>query len=114
MKVLIVGSGGREHALAWKLNQSPRVDEICFTGTNAGMEQFAQPIDVKPQAPFTDLIQWSKNNNIDLVVVGPEDPLAKGIVDAFEDAGIRIFGPNQKADLMSLIVLDINIVSISV
>jgi phosphoribosylamine--glycine ligase len=97
MKVLIVGSGGREHALAWKLNQSPRVDEICFTGTNAGMEKFAKPIDVKPQAPFTDLIEWSKDNNINLVVVGPEDPLANGIVDAFEDAGIRIFGPNEKA-----------------
>lgn len=98
MNILIIGSGGREHALAWKLNQSERVKNIFVAPGNAGTaKNFTNvPIDV---LDFEQLIQFSKENQIDLAIVGPEDPLSEGIVDVFEEAGISIFGPN-KADAL--------------
>lgn len=97
MKVLIIGSGGREHCLGWKLAQSPKLQKLYFTGVNAGLEKIAEPVNVKPVPPFTELIEWAKTHHIDLTVVGPEEPLANGITDAFETAGLRIFGVNRAA-----------------
>ncbi|MCD6384163.1 phosphoribosylamine--glycine ligase, partial [Candidatus Sumerlaeota bacterium] len=97
MKVLIVGSGGREHCLGWKLAQSPRVEKLYFTGTNAGLEEIAEPVSIQPEPPFDELIGWAKKEGIALTVVGPEAPLAQGIVDAFTDKGLRIFGPSEQA-----------------
>ncbi|MCX7765950.1 MAG: phosphoribosylamine--glycine ligase [Candidatus Sumerlaeia bacterium] len=97
MKILIIGSGGREHCLGWKLAQSPKLQKLYFTGTNAGLEAIAEPVNIKPEPPFTELINWVKTHHIDLTVVGPEEPLAKGITDAFETAGLRIFGVNRAA-----------------
>lgn len=94
MNILVIGSGGREHALAWKLNQSEKANEIYAAPGNAGtQENFTNvAIDVMD---FDALIEFSRVNDIDLVVVGPEDPLNEGIVDRFEAAGISIFGPKQ-------------------
>ncbi len=97
MKVLIIGSGGREHCLGWKLAQSPKLQKLYFTGINAGLEEIAEPVNIKPVPPFTELIDWVKTHHIDLTVVGPEEPLANGITDAFEAAGLRIFGVNHAA-----------------
>ncbi len=97
MKILIIGSGGREHCLGWKLAQSPKVEKIFYTGINAGLDGIAESVPLKPQPPFSDLVEWSRKNRIDLTVVGPEDPLASGIVDAFEAAELRIFGPSREA-----------------
>ena len=96
MKLLVVGSGGREHALAWKLVQSPRVQKVYVapgnggTATEPGIENVAL-------TEIPDLIQFAKRERIQLTVVGPEAPLAAGIVDAFRQAGLRIFGPTQTA-----------------
>src|SRR3977135_955537 len=96
MKVLVIGKGGREHALVWKLAQSPRVDPVCCRPGNAGtaLEAVNVPIDVND---FDYLIRFAKKENIGLTVVGPEDPLAGGIVDAFQKAGLKIFGPSKEA-----------------
>src|SRR5258706_2088298 len=96
MKLLVVGSGGREHALAWKLAQSPRVQKVYVapgnggTATEPGIENVAL-------TEIPDLIQFAKRERIQLTVVGPEAPLAAGIVDAFREAGLRIFGPTRTA-----------------
>lgn len=96
MNVLVIGSGGREHALAWKIKQSPLVDALHCAPGNPGMAQIATCIDIK--ANETDaLIAYAKENAIDLTVVGPEDPLADGIVDRFAEAGLKAFGPSQSA-----------------
>ncbi|MDO5457652.1 MAG: phosphoribosylamine--glycine ligase [Atopococcus tabaci] len=94
MNILVIGSGGREHALAWKLAQSEKADKIYVAPGNAGtQEDFTNvAIDVMD---FDALIEFSKENDIDLVVVGPEDPLNEGIVDRFAAADISIFGPDQ-------------------
>ncbi len=96
MNVLIVGGGGREHALAWKIAQSPRVKTIFCAPGNAGIASLATcvPIDA---AEIDKLISFAKEKKIDLTVVGPEDPLANGIVDQFEAEGLRIFGASRKA-----------------
>ncbi len=96
MKVLVIGKGGREHALVWKLAQSPRVTQIFCAPGNAGtaLEAVNVPIDVND---FDYLIRFAKKENIGLTVVGPEDPLAGGIVDAFQAHGMRIFGPSKAA-----------------
>lgn len=96
MKVLVVGSGGREHALIWKLSQSSRVDKIFCAPGNAGIAQLAKCINIKAD-DIESLLNFSKYEGIDLTVVGPEDPLTKGIVDAFEKEGRLIFGTNKKA-----------------
>ena len=96
MNVLIVGNGGREHALAWKIRQSPRVDRVFVAPGNAGTAVDAENVSI-PTMDFKRLIEFAKKNGIQLTVVGPEAPLAAGIVDAFQAAGLRIFGPNKDA-----------------
>jgi phosphoribosylamine--glycine ligase len=96
MKVLIVGGGGREHAIAWKLSQSPKVDKIYCTPGNAGIAGLAECIEVAPD-DFDALLDFVKYEWIDLTIVGPEDPLSKGIVDVFEKDGRRIVGPSKAA-----------------
>jgi len=98
MKVLILGSGGREHALAWKIAQSPRVAEIFVAPGNAGTATEDKVGNVPIAADAIDtLIAFAKKEKIDLTVVGPEGPLVMGVVDAFEQAGLRCFGPHKAA-----------------
>lgn len=96
MKVLLVGSGGREHAIAWKLAQSPKLTKLFIAPGNPGMASCGEniPLKVDDQA---GIVRFCKENAIDLVVVGPEGPLAVGLADAVSAAGIRCFGPSQKA-----------------
>ncbi|MBF0201866.1 MAG: phosphoribosylamine--glycine ligase [Desulfamplus sp.] len=96
MKVLIVGSGGREHALAWKISQSRQVETIYCTPGNAGTASIAVNVDIGVDR-IEDIALFALDNKIDLTVVGPEDPLARGIVDIFESKGLRIFGPSKQA-----------------
>ena len=96
MKVLVVGSGGREHALVWKISQSPVVDEIYCAGGNAGIEEIAHVISIDP-LDIHSLAEFSKSEGIDFAVVGPEAPLVKGIADEFEKTGIPLFGPSKEA-----------------
>lgn len=96
MKVLVVGSGGREHALVWKLAQSPKVDEIFCAPGNGGIAGLAHCVPVSAE-DMTGLVDFAGNNDIDLTLVGPEVSLALGIVDLFEEAGLRIFGPSKAA-----------------
>lgn len=95
MKVLVVGSGGREHAICWKLKQSPKLDELYCAPGNAGIAKDAVCVDIKAE-DIEGICAWAKENVIDLAVIGPEVPLAMGIVDALEEAGIKTFGPNKK------------------
>jgi phosphoribosylamine---glycine ligase len=96
MKVLIIGSGGREHALAWKLSQSPRVRQIFVAPGNAGTCNLGQNVAIKA-SELDRLLSFARGESIDLTVVGPDDALAAGIVDLFEGAGLRIFGPSREA-----------------
>jgi phosphoribosylamine--glycine ligase len=96
MKVLVIGSGGREHAIVWKLSQSKSVDKIYCCPGNAGISRLAECINVK-QDDFSALLDLVKYEWIDLTIVGPEDPLSKGIVDLFEKEGRRILGPTKAA-----------------
>jgi len=96
MKLLVIGSGGREHALAWKLAQSPRVQKVFVAPGNAGTA-LENGLDNAPLSEIPGLIEFSKQQNIHLTVVGPEAPLAAGIVDAFKEAGLKIFGPTRAA-----------------
>jgi phosphoribosylamine---glycine ligase len=96
MKLLVIGSGGREHALTWKLKQSSGVDQIFCAPGNAGTGQIAENIAI-PVNDFPALIRFAKNNKMGLTLVGPDDPLASGIVDAFNAEGLRIFGPTKSA-----------------
>ncbi|MGH7934015.1 MAG: phosphoribosylamine--glycine ligase [Candidatus Binataceae bacterium] len=96
MKVLVVGKGGREHALCWRLNQSPVVKQLFCASGSAGISQVAQAVDIAP-ADIAGLIDFATREAIDLTVVGPEDPLAAGIVDEFERRGLVIFGPGKAA-----------------
>lgn len=96
MKVLVVGSGGREHTLVWKLAQSKRVDEIFVAPGNAGTSKLAKNVEIE-STDITSLVNFAKEEAIDLTFVGPEAPLVAGIVDVFEEAGLKIFGPVQKA-----------------
>lgn len=93
-KVLVVGNGGREHALAWKLAQSPELDRLYVAPGNAGTAEWNVPI---PANDIPRLVEFAVKEKIDLTVVGPEEPLSLGIVDAFKEAGLRIFGPTQAA-----------------
>jgi phosphoribosylamine--glycine ligase len=96
MKILIVGNGGREHALAWKIAQSPRVDRVFVAPGNAGTAQDAENVDI-PAGDVSRLVEFARQNEVDLTVIGPEAPLAAGIVDALQDAGLRAFGPSREA-----------------
>ena len=96
MKILVVGSGGREHALAWKLKQSSGVDRIFVAPGNAGTAQIGENVPIKA-GDLTSLARFAKENAIGLTVVGPDDSLAAGIVDVFDAEGLRIFGPTKSA-----------------
>jgi phosphoribosylamine--glycine ligase len=96
MNVLVIGKGGREHALCWRLNQSQSVRELYCTLGNPGINQLAEPIMIEPN-DVAGLARFAGDNAIDLAVVGPEDPLANGIVDEFERRGLKIFGPSRAA-----------------
>ncbi|MEK7875911.1 MAG: phosphoribosylamine--glycine ligase, partial [Pseudomonadota bacterium] len=96
MKLLVIGSGGREHALAWKLAQSPRVFKVFVAPGNAGTA-FEEGLDNVAITDCAQLIEFARNEQIALTVVGPEAPLAAGLVDAFQAAGLKIFGPTQRA-----------------
>ena len=96
MNVLVVGNGGREHALAWKLSQSSRCDRVFVAPGNAGTAVDAENVDI-PGDDIPRLIEFAKQNQVGLTVIGPEAPLALGIVDAFQEAGLRVFGPAKNA-----------------
>lgn len=96
MNVLVIGSGGREHALAWKLKQSPSATRVFVAPGNAGTAQDAENIPIA-ETDFTGLIRFAKENHVELTVVGPEAPLAAGIVNAFRSEKLRIFGPTKEA-----------------
>ena len=99
MKVLVVGGGGREHAICWKLAQSPRVTELFCAPGNAGIAQVATCVDVKA-TDVEGMVAWAKANAMDFVMVAPDDPLALGMVDALEAAGIPAFGPRANAAII--------------
>ena len=96
MKVLVIGGGGREHALAWKLAQSPRVQAVYAAPGNGGTALDPR-LENLPLTDIAQLRQWALDEKIALTVVGPEAPLAAGVVDAFRAAGLRVFGPTQAA-----------------
>lgn len=96
MKILVIGSGGREHVLVWKIKQSTLVKKIYCAPGNAGMADLAECVDIKTE-DIKELLKFAKNNKIDLTVVGPEAPLAAGIVDEFEKEKLKIFGPGKEA-----------------
>ena len=99
MKLLVVGSGGREHALVTKLLQSPRVDEIFVAPGNGGMSVCCTPVDIKA-TDIDNMVRFAVENKIDFAVVAPDDPLVLGMVDALEAAGIPAFGPDRKAAIL--------------
>ena len=99
MKVLVVGGGGREHAICWKLAQSPKVTQLFCAPGNAGIAQVATCIDVKA-TDVDGMVAWAKANAMDFVMVAPDDPLALGMVDAMEAAGIPAFGPHANAAIV--------------
>lgn len=99
MKILIIGGGGREHAIAWKLSKSPRVEKIYCAPGNAGIAEIAECVNVGVME-FDRQVAFAKEHGIDLTVVAPDDPLAAGAVDAFEAAGLRAFGPRANAAIL--------------
>ncbi|GAB5613383.1 phosphoribosylamine--glycine ligase [Faecalimonas hominis] len=99
MKVLIVGSGGREHAIAWSVAKSDKVDKIYCAPGNAGITEFAECVNIGAME-FDKLVQFAKEKEIDLTVIGMDDPLVAGVVDAFEAEGLRVFGPNKAAAIL--------------
>lgn len=96
MKVLLVGQGGREHAIAWKIGQSPKVEKVFCAPGNAGMEKVAERVSIS-SSDLEGLLQFARQNRIDLTLVGPEAPLVGGMVDRFRAEGLRIFGPDRYA-----------------
>lgn len=99
MKVLIVGGGGREHAIAWKCSQSKRVTELYAAPGNAGIAQLATCVDISVM-DAEKLVAFAEEKEIDLAIIGPDDPLVAGVADAFMDAGIRVFGPRANAAII--------------
>lgn len=99
MKVLIVGSGGREHAIAWKVAKSPKVDKIYCAPGNAGIAEYAECVNIGAME-FEKLAAFAKEQKIDLTVIGMDDPLVGGIVDVFEAEGLRVFGPRKNAAVL--------------
>lgn len=96
MNVLVIGRGGREHALAWKFAQSEKVEKVYVAPGNEGMRDVATPVDID-ENDFDALVLFAKENNVELTFVGPEIPLMNGIVDCFKEEGLRVFGPNKAA-----------------
>ncbi|MBN1897964.1 MAG: phosphoribosylamine--glycine ligase [Spirochaetes bacterium] len=98
MKVLVIGSGGREHTLVWKLSQSKKVDKIYAIPGNGGMYEMAECYPLfDPEKDIDQIVKFARENKVDLTVVGPEDPLSGGIVDAFQKNRLKVFGPIKKA-----------------
>jgi phosphoribosylamine--glycine ligase len=96
MNVLLIGNGGREHALAWKIAASPRVKRLWSTGSNPGIAQLAEMVDLR--GDDDSLVErFARNNDVDLAVIGPEEPLARGLADRLRAAGIKTFGPGKEA-----------------
>src|SRR3989339_627719 len=95
IRVLVLGSGGREHALVWKISQSPQVEKVFCIPGNAGIAEIAQCADV-PLDDFEKIVSFVKENDITLTVVGPESALSAGIADYFQAKGLRVFGPSKK------------------
>ena len=96
MKILLVGSGGREHAIAWKINQSPKLQNLYIAPGNAGTRSIGTNVEIS-DTDIDGLKKFASANEIDLTIVGPEAPLALGIVDVFMEAGLPIFGPKAAA-----------------
>ena len=99
MKILVVGSGGREHAVIWKIAQSKKVEKIYCAPGNGGISQLAECVDINVMDK-ENMVKFAKENQIDLVMVAPDDPLVDGMVDAMEEAGIRAFGPRANAAII--------------
>ena len=99
MKVLVIGSGGREHAICWALKKSPKVTELYCAPGNGGISEIAHCVDIKA-TDIDGIVAWASSNHIDFVMVAPDDPLAMGMVDALESAGIRAFGPRANAAIV--------------
>jgi phosphoribosylamine--glycine ligase len=99
MKVLVVGGGGREHALIWKLSQSKKITKLYCAPGNVGISELAECVDIKA-TDVKKLATWAEENKIDLTVVGMDDPLMLGIVDFFQERGLRVFGPKQNAAII--------------
>ena len=99
MKVLIVGSGGREHAIALAVSRSQKVDKIYCAPGNAGIAELAECVDIKAME-FDKLVAFAKEKEIDLTIIGMDDPLVGGVVDEFEKAGLRCFGPRKNAAIL--------------
>ena len=94
MKILVVGGGGREHAICWKLNNEAGVEKIYCAPGNAGISQVAECVNIG-DCDIEELLKFAKDKDIDLTIIGPEIPLVAGIVDAFEAEGLKVFGPNK-------------------
>ncbi len=99
MKVLVVGGGGREHTIVWKIAESPKVDKIYCAPGNGGIAQLAECVPIKA-TDIDGVVKFAKENQIDLVMVAPDDPLVMGMVDALEKEGIRAFGPRANAAII--------------
>jgi len=99
MKILVIGSGGREHAIVWKLAQSKKAEKIFCAPGNGGIKDIAEPVDIRPD-DIAGLLCFAKKNKIDLTVVGPETPLVKGIVDVFDENALKTFGPFKNAAML--------------
>lgn len=99
MDILIVGSGGREHAIAWAAAKSPKADKIYCAPGNAGIAEFAECVDIKAME-FDKLVAFAKEKQIGLTIIGMDDPLVGGVVDAFEAEGLRVFGPRKNAAII--------------
>ena len=99
MKVLIVGSGGREHAIAWSVSRSPKVEKIYCAPGNAGIAQLAECVDIGAME-FEKLADFAQENAVDLTIIGMDDPLVGGVVDVFEARGLRVFGPRKNAAIL--------------
>ena len=99
MKVLVVGGGGREHAICWKLKQSPRVTELFCAPGNGGIAEIATCVPIKA-TDVEAMVEFAKKEQFDLVFVAPDDPLALGMVDKMEEAGLRAFGPHANAAIV--------------
>ena len=94
MKLLVIGSGGREHAICWKLSQSPKLTKLFAAPGNAGIAEVAEVVDIAAKDQ-ENLLKFCKRESVELVIVGPEAPLTEGIVDRFQKEGIKIFGPTR-------------------
>ena len=99
MKVLVLGSGGREHALCWSISKSPLCEKLYCIPGNAGIQEEAECINIKIEN-FNSLKKFIKKNQINFVIVGPEEPLVKGIVNKLNKLNVKVFGPNKKASIL--------------